>query len=169
MSMLRLAEKCLEALVALLLFVLVAMVFTNVCLRFFLNSGIVVTEELSRIALSILIFSGAVLALIQQRHIAMTLVVDRLPETLRKALVLLTGAVMLYGNWLLAKGAWMQAKLNFSASYPISGLPSATIYVVATLAGAALAAVVAVRMALILTGRMPSARFFQAASADIAE
>lgn len=169
MRVLRLAEKLLEATVALLLLALVVMVFTNIMLRFFLNSGIVVTEELSRIALSILILSGAVLALIRQRHIAMTLFVDTLPDPARKAVVALTGAVMIYGNWLLAKGAWMQATLNFSSSYPISGLPMATIYVTATLAGAALALVVAVRMALILTGRLPVDRFFQAASADIAE
>ncbi|APX24126.1 MAG: TRAP transporter small permease [Rhodobacteraceae bacterium] len=169
MPVLRMAEKLLEAMVALLLFALVAMVFTNVMLRFFMNSGIVVTEEVSRIVLSILILSGAVLALIQQRHIAMTLVVDRLPETAKKVVVAVTGAVMLYGNWLLAKGAWMQATLNFSSSYPISGLPMATIYVAATLAGAALALVVAARMVLILAGRMPADRFFQAASADIAE
>lgn len=169
MPVLRMAEKLLEAMVALLLFALVAMVFTNVMLRFFMNSGIVVTEEVSRIVLSILILSGAVLALIQQRHIAMTLVVDRLPEPAKKVVVALTGAVMLYGNWLLAKGAWMQATLNFSSSYPISGLPMATIYVAATLAGAALALVVAARMVLILAGRMPADRFFQAASADIAE
>ncbi|MEI4472330.1 TRAP transporter small permease [Frigidibacter sp. MR17.24] len=169
MRALRFAEKLLEAFVALLLFVLVAMVFTNVMLRFFLNSGIVVTEELSRITMSILILSGAVLALIQQRHISMTLVVDRLPEAAKKVVVLITGIVMLYGNWLLAQGAWAQARLNFSSSYPISGLPSATIYVTATLAGAALALVVAGRMALILSGRMPADRFFQAASADIAE
>ncbi|MBY6004115.1 TRAP transporter small permease subunit [Salipiger bermudensis] len=169
MPVLRLAEKLLEALVAALLFALVAMVFVNVMLRFFMNSGIVVTEELSRIVLSILILSGAVLALIQQRHIAMTLVVDRLPKGGKKAIVALTGAIMLYGNYLLAKGAWMQATLNFSSSYPISGLPMATIYIVATLAGAALALVVAVRMVLILSGRMEPETFFQAASADIAE
>ena len=136
MRALRLAERLLEAMVAFLLFALVAMVFTNVMMRFFFNSGIVVTEELSRIALSILI---------------------------------LTGAVMLYGNFLLAQGAWMQAKLNFSSNYQISGLPSATIYVAATLAGTALALVVAGRMVLILSGRMPADKFFQAASADIAE
>ncbi|MAU46413.1 MAG: C4-dicarboxylate ABC transporter substrate-binding protein [Yangia sp.] len=169
MRALRLAERLLEAMVALLLFALVAMVFTNVMMRFFFNSGIVVTEELSRIALSILILTGAVLALIQQRHIAMTLVVDRLPEPAKKAVVALTGAVMLYGNFLLAQGAWMQAKLNFSSNYQISGLPSATIYVAATLAGTALALVVAGRMVLILSGRMPADKFFQAASADIAE
>lgn len=169
MPVLRLAERLLEAMVAALLFVLVAMVFTNVMLRFFMNSGIVVTEELSRIALSILILTGSVLALIQQRHIAMTLVVNRLPEGAKKIVIALTGAVMLYGNWLLAQGAWMQAKLNFTSSYPISGLPSATIYIVATLAGAALTLVVAARMALIFAGRLPAESFFQAASADIAE
>lgn len=49
----------------------------------------------------------------------------------------------------------MQASLNFGSKYAISGLPMATIYLVATLAGAALALVVAIRMALILAGVCP--------------
>lgn len=70
MPVLRTAKNLL---VALLLFALVVMAFTNIMLRSFFNSGIVVTEELSSIVSSILILilSGAVLALIHQRHIAL--------------------------------------------------------------------------------------------------
>lgn len=169
MRLLRYCEKTLEALVALFMFSLVAMVFTNVVLRFAFNSGIVVTEELSRIVLSILILTGAVVALVQQRHIAMTLLVDRFPPAMKKVTVLLTGSLMLYCNWLLGSGAWMQAKLNFTSSYPLSGLSSATIYVVATVSAALLSVVILARMVLILTGKLPPERFFQAASADLAE
>lgn len=169
MRLLRFCEKTLEALVALFMFSLVAMVFTNVVLRFGFHSGIVVTEELSRIVLSMLIMTGAIVALIQQRHIAMTLLVDRFPPGLKKVTVVVTGCLMIYCNWLLGSGAWTQASLNFSSTYPLSGLPSATIYVVASLSAAVLSVVLLVRMLLILAGKMPPARFFQAASADLAE
>lgn len=169
MGLLKLAEKALEGLVALLLFALVAMVFLNVMLRFGFSSGIVVTEEVSRIVLSILIFSGAVLAAIQQRHIAMTLVVDRLPRPLAMAAALLGGAVILYCDWLLAAGAFKQAGLSWNATYAVSGLPQATTYVVACAAAVLLAVIVAARMVLLVMGRIQPSDFFSAASADIAE
>nr|WP_319484342.1 TRAP transporter small permease [uncultured Cohaesibacter sp.] len=169
MRLLRYCEKTLEALVALFMFCLVAMVFTNVILRFGFNSGIVVTEELSRIVLSMLILTGAIVAMVQQRHIAMTLLVDRFSPVFKKITVMVTGSIMLYGTWLLGSGAWMQAKLNFSSNYPLSGLPSATIYVVASFSAAMLCLIIFARMMLILIGKMPADRFFQAASADVAE
>ncbi|TYC64342.1 TRAP transporter small permease [Rhodobacterales bacterium] len=166
MIFLRFCEKACEAIVAFFMLILVVMVFVNVVLRFGFSSGIVVTEELSRIVLSALIMVGALLALIQQRHIAMTLLVDRFPAPVKKVLVMVTGSLMLYCNWLLTSGGWTQAELNFSSQYPISGLPMATTYLIASAAGVAFSLVILARMVLILAGRMPAERFFQAASTD---
>lgn len=169
MRALRLCEILLEVIVAALMLALVVMVFTNVVLRFAFSSGIVVTEELSRITLSLLVFIGSVLALIQHGHIAMTMMIGRFSPGLKKIAVLATGAIMVYCNWLLADGSWVQAKLNFSSNYPLSGLPSETIYVVAAICGLLMTIIILARMLLILVGRMPPEQFFQSASANLGE
>lgn len=159
MTVVRVLEKLIEMLVAAMLLVMVVLVFTNVVLRLF-NSGIPVTDEISRILLGALIFIGAVIALAQGRHIGMSLVVDRLPPVLHKLSAVVVAAAMLFCDGLLFKGAWDQALMNLSSHYPLSGLPASIPYFVASFSALLLAAVTLVLLLLALTGRIPVARFF---------
>jgi len=166
LTCLRWAERGLEALVALLLFIMVALVFLNVVLRYGFHSGIIWTDEVTEIVMTILIFAGAVLALVQRQHISMTLLVERLPDPAVRVIALIGGAIMLYCDWLLGQGAFLQAGLAWSARYAVSGLPQATTYVVACAAAVLLAAIIAIRMALVAAGRLAPQAFFARTDAE---
>ena len=71
--------RALRGFIALCLAVMVVLVFGNVVLRYAFNSGITISEELSRWLFVWLTFVGAVVALRDHAHLGMDSVVSRLP------------------------------------------------------------------------------------------
>ena len=75
-------DRCcrwINLLIALALAVMVAMVFGNVVLRYAFNSGIAISEEVSRWLFVWLTFMGAVVALREHGHLGTDVLVSRLP------------------------------------------------------------------------------------------
>ena len=75
-------DRCcrwINLLIALALAVMVAMVFGNVVLRYGFNSGIAVSEELSRWLFVWMTFLGAVVALNERAHLGTDSLISRLP------------------------------------------------------------------------------------------
>ena len=68
--------KLLKVVIAFFLAVMVVMVFGNVVLRYGFNSGITVSEELSRWSLVWLVFLGAIVALREHQHLGVDSLVD---------------------------------------------------------------------------------------------
>ncbi len=120
--------RLLEAMIALLLAVMVVLVFGNVVLRYGFNSGITMSEEMSRWAFVWLTFLGAILALKEHGHLGSDMLVSRLPVWGKKACLIIGQALMLYLTWLLFKGAFEQAKINWDVEAPVSGASMAIFY-----------------------------------------
>jgi len=120
--------RCLKVAAALCLALMVALVFTNVVLRYAFNTGIIVSEELSRWLFVYMTFLGSIVALREGRHLGVDSVVKRLPPRARKVVALVGVAAMLYATWLLLKGSWVQAEINFGNAAPASGLPVGIVY-----------------------------------------
>jgi TRAP-type transport system small permease protein len=91
---------------------MVVMVFGNVVLRYGFNSGITVSEELSRWLFVWMTFLGAVVALKSHGHLGTDSLVSRLPVRGKKICLGATHLIMLYMCWLMAKGGWQQAVIN---------------------------------------------------------
>lgn len=111
-----------EAVLATLLAGMVLMVFGNVVLRYVFNSGIVVSEELSRIFFVWLTFIGAVLAMRDGTHLGMDTVVRKLPR--RGQLVCLAASQLLILGCcaILFWGTWRQHEINATTMTPVIGL-----------------------------------------------
>ena len=60
---------------------MVVLVFGNVVLRYGFNSGITISEELSRLLFVWLTFMGAVVAFREHGHLGVDMVVSRAPAT----------------------------------------------------------------------------------------
>jgi TRAP-type C4-dicarboxylate transport system permease small subunit len=120
--------KALEWLIALLLAVMVLLVFGNVVLRYAANSGITVSEELSRWLFVWMTFLGAVVALKEHGHLGTDMLVSRLGPTGKKVCLVLAQVLMLYATWLLFTGSLAQAKINWEVEAPVSGLSVAIFY-----------------------------------------
>ena len=130
-----------EALIALMLAMMVVLVFGNVVLRYGFNSGITLSEEVSRWLFIWMTFLGAVVALHEHGHLGVDMVVGRLPPAGKKLCLLLTHAVMLYIVWLLFQGSLAQARINWDVQAPVTGASMALVYG-AVLVFAALAALI---------------------------
>jgi len=94
------------------LFLMVLMVFGNVVLRYGFNSGLTVSEELSRWLFVWMTFLGSLVALHQHAHLGTDSLVSRLPVLGKKICLGLSHLLMLYLCWLMLVGAWKQTLIN---------------------------------------------------------
>ena len=107
---------------------MVVLVFGNVVLRYGFNSGITVSEELSRWLFVWLTFLGAIVALKEHGHLGSDMLVSRLPVVGKKIVLAVGHALMLYITWLLFSGSLAQARINSDVEAPVTGLPMAVLY-----------------------------------------
>lgn len=110
--------RALDMLGGLFLAVMVVLVFGNVVLRYAFNSGFTMSEEVSRWLFVWLTFMGAVVALREHGHLGTDALVSRLPRTGKKICLVLAQVSMLYVSWLLLKGSWVQAEINWDTEAP---------------------------------------------------
>lgn len=135
--------QLLDLLMAVALAIMVVLVFGNVVLRYAFDSGIAVSEELSRLLFVWLIFLGAILASVQRAHIGFDALVERLPLAGRKLLVVLTGGLMLWACGMFLVGGWTQMQINLGNSYPVLGISYGWLYGVAIVFGGGMALAIA--------------------------
>lgn len=132
----RACVRVLEILIVVCLAVMAVLVFGNVVLRYAFDSGIAVSEELSRLLFVWLIFLGAILASVQHAHIGFDALMQRLPLAARKLAVLFTGALMLWACGMFLVGGWKQTQINLGNAYPVLGISYGWLYGVALVFGA---------------------------------
>jgi len=122
--------RMLDFLMAAALAVMVVLVFGNVVLRYAFNSGITVSEELSRWLFVWLVFLGAVVAMKEHGHLGVDMLVSRLPDAGKKVCVVIGQLLMLWVCWLLCWGSWQQAAINIDVAAPTTGLSMGWFYIV---------------------------------------
>ena len=116
------AFKAVEAVLAALLLGMVVMVFGNVVLRYVFNSGIVVSEELSRIFFVWLTFIGAIVAMRDGSHLGMDNFVSRLSRRGKLVCLTLCQVLILVCCAMLFWGTWRQHEINATTMAPVTGL-----------------------------------------------
>ena len=127
--------RALDMLSGLCLAIMVVLVFGNVVLRYTANSGITVSEELSRWLFVWLTFMGAVVALREHGHLGTDVLVSRLPAVGKKVCLVLAQVAMLYVSWLLLKGSWAQMVINADTEAPVTGASVGIFYASGVLMG----------------------------------
>jgi len=127
--------RALDMLSGLCLAIMVVLVFGNVVLRYTANSGITVSEELSRWLFVWLTFMGAVVALREHGHLGTDVLVSRLPAAGKKVCLVLAQISMLYVSWLLLKGSWAQMVINADTEAPVTGASVGIFYASGVLMG----------------------------------
>jgi TRAP-type C4-dicarboxylate transport system permease small subunit len=96
--------------------IMVVLVFGNVVLRYGFNSGITVSEELSRWLFVWITFMGAIVALQEGTHLGTDMMVSRLPVAGKKICLGISHLLMLFICWLLFKGSLDQIKVNLTTT-----------------------------------------------------
>ena len=103
-------------LIAALLALMVVLVFGNVFMRYAVNSGFSISEELSRWLFVWLTFLGAVAALRSNAHLGTDMLVGKLGPLGKKICMGLSLLLMLYCLWLLFKGSYDQSVINWDTT-----------------------------------------------------
>ncbi len=146
--------KLLEALLVALLAVMVVMVFGNVVLRYAFNSGITVSEELSRWAFVWLTFLGAIVAVKDNAHLGTDLLVSRLGPAGKKVCLALAESLMLYCCWLIFAGSLAQTRINLEVQAPVSGWSMGWVYGVGVVFAVSAAAFHLLKLGRMFAGRL---------------
>ena len=133
---------------------MVVMVFGNVVLRYGFNSGISISEEISRWLFVWLTFLGGVVALHEKAHLGTEMLVSHLGPKGKKVCLVIGYGLMLVVCWLLFRGALEQTKINWDNSAPSSGLSMAWFYSVGLVFGVSAAAILLNDLFKVLTGRV---------------
>jgi TRAP-type C4-dicarboxylate transport system permease small subunit len=149
--------RLLDGVIAACLAAMVVLVFGNVVLRYGFNSGISVSEELSRWLFVWLTFLGAIVALREHGHLGTEALVSRLGTTGRKACLVVGYVLMLSCCWLLFTGSLEQTKINWDVSAPSSGASMAWFYAVGMVFGASAGAILLNDLVKLLTGHATEA------------
>lgn len=118
----------LKAMVVFFIGTMVVLVLGNVILRYGFNSGITVSEELSRWAFVWLTFTGAIIAMREHTHLGMDTVVSKLPVLGKKICYVLSHVIMIACVLLFMSGAYDQTIINLGVEAPASGLSSGFFY-----------------------------------------
>jgi TRAP-type C4-dicarboxylate transport system permease small subunit len=151
-SFFRVYIRALEALMAAGMVVMVALVFGNVVLRYVFNSGIDVSEELSRWFFIWITFLGAIVALRERAHLGSGFLLDRLPAGGKKFCLVLGHLLMLATCWLVLRGAWEQVQINREVTAPSSGASMGIFYASGVVFGASALLILAVDLIGLLRG-----------------
>lgn len=120
--------RVLNLTIALALAIMVVLVFGNVVLRYVFNSGIAVSEEMSRWLFVWITFLGGIAAIHENAHLGTDMLVSRLSAGGKKVCYVAGHLIMLYITWLCLKGSWQQTLLNADMSAPVTGLTMAMFY-----------------------------------------
>ncbi|WOB07767.1 TRAP transporter small permease [Piscinibacter gummiphilus] len=145
---------------------MVLMVFGNVVLRYGFNSGITVSEELSRWLFVWMTFLGAIVAVRKHAHLGTDALVSRLPLAGKKVCFAAAHGLMLYVCWLMGRGSWQQTVINLETTSAVMEVPMAWLYasgvVFAVLAGA----LILIELLRLVTGRLPERELIGVAESD---
>src|SRR3954452_21548952 len=147
----------LKGVIALCLAVMVVLVFGNVVLRYGFNSGITISEELSRWLLVWLTFLGAVVAVREHAHLGVDTLVRMLPASGKRICFIINYCLMLFADWLLLSGSWRQTIITIAARAPAPGLSLGILYFVGVVFGVSAGVLLLYDLARVVLGQASEA------------
>ena len=135
-----------EGLLAVLMVAMVGMVLGNVILRYAFGTGIVVSEELSRMGLVWITFIGAVVAWWRGLHLGVDTVVNVLPPVGKWLCEIASEALAVLCCVLVVVGTAQQHEISATTKSLVAGIPMIWMYGMGYFAGAGIAALALLRL-----------------------
>ena len=130
--------RALEVVMVLCLVLMLVMVFGNVILRLFFNTGIDLSEEIPRFAFVWLTFLGAIVGMRRRAHLGVDILVQALPRLGRMVCWGLSQAVMLVCCVYIFYGTWLQHEIIAGNASPVAQLSMIWVFGVSYLTGSAI-------------------------------
>ena len=158
--------KLCELTMAVMLGLMVVMVFGNVVLRYGFNSGIVVSEELSRFLFVWLTFIGAIVAMRENTHLGVDTMVRMVGRTGKQWLYGISSVLMLGCCAMLFWGSWLQTKINIKTPSAVLEIPMALMYGIGMVAAAGIGVIIAGNLYRLVTGQLADEELVQTADSE---
>lgn len=149
----RLFYRTLEAVLVFLLASMAIMVFVNVVLRYGMNSGLVVSEELARYFFVWLTFIGAVVTFRENSHLGIETLVVHFSRRGRLICMALVNIIIMACSAIFFWGTWKQFPINASMAAPVTGMPMIWVYGIGFFTGGGMFLISLERFIRILLGR----------------
>jgi TRAP-type C4-dicarboxylate transport system permease small subunit len=149
--------KVLGLLIAAALALMVVLVFGNVIMRYGFNSGITVSEELSRWLFVWMTFMGAIVAMKEGAHLGSDTLVSRMPLPVKKLFFVAGHGLMLFVCWLLFKGALDQVIINLETTSAVMEASMAIFYSCGVVTAVSVALILLHNLWRLLTGQLSEA------------
>ncbi len=146
--------RLLAALMVFSLAAMVVMVFGNVVMRYGFNSGITLSEELSRWLFVWMTFLGAVVALNERGHLGTDSLIARLPVAGQKVCLGLSLLLMLFICWLIFRGALEQTKINWDSTSAVMETSMGYFYASGVVFSVLAAPILLLNLVRLLSGQM---------------
>lgn len=146
--------RFLEILLIFFLSAMAVMVFVNVVMRYGFNSGLNVSDELSRYFFVWLTFVGAVVAFREHAHVGVETLVMLFGRRGRVFCMILSNIIIIAVSAIFFWGTWKQAPINASMTSPVTKLPMIWVYGIGFFTGAGVVLIALERLFRLVTGRV---------------
>ncbi len=154
--------RFLELLIVVAMVAMVGMVFGNVVLRYGFNSGIDISEEMSRYCFIWLTYVGAIVAMRDKAHVGVDVVIKMLPRAGKKVCLFLSESLMLMINVLFFIGTWKMHELQVTNVSVVVGLSMIWVYGIGYVVSVVMGLINLKVLAQLLCGRLPDDELVQA-------
>ncbi|MGV1916559.1 TRAP transporter small permease [uncultured Agrobacterium sp.] len=146
--------RILETILVALLAGMAIMVFVNVVMRYTMNSGINVSEELARYFFVWITFIGAVVTFRENSHMGIETLVMFLSRRMRIFCMILSNIIILLCSAIFFWGTWKQSGINASMHAPVTGLSMIWVYGIGMFTGGIMFIIALERLYRFLTGKV---------------
>lgn len=146
--------RALEVVMVICMVVMLVMVFGNVMLRLFLNTGIDLSEEMPRYAFVWMTFLGGIVGMHKRAHLGVDMVVRALPVLGRKVCWGVSQAIMLVCSLYIVYGTWLQHDIIAGNASPVAQISMLYVYGVSYLTGTAIAIICAANLVRLALGQV---------------
>ena len=134
--------------------VMFVMVFGNVMLRLFLNTGIDLSEEIPRFAFVWMTFLGAVVGMRRRAHLGVDILVQILPVLGRRICWGISQAVMLVCCGYIVYGTWLQHDIVAGNASPVAQISMLWVFGVSYVTGTAIGLICLSNLLRLLAGKV---------------
>ena len=146
--------RLLEAVMVICMLVMLVMVFGNVMLRLFFNTGIDLSEEIPRFAFVWMTFLGAVVGMRRRAHIGVDMLVQLMPTLGRRICWGISQAIMLICCGYILYGTWLQNDILAGNASPVAQLSMIWVFGVSYVTGIGIGLICLSNLIRLLSGRV---------------
>lgn len=146
--------RALEVVMVICMVVMLVMVFGNVVLRLFFNTGIDLSEEIPRFAFVWMTFLGAIVGMRRRAHLGVDMLVQVLPVFGRKVCWGISQAIMLVCCLYITYGTWLQHDIIKGNASPVAQISMLWVFGVSYVTGVAISIICASNLLRLFAGKV---------------